>query len=107
MRLTRMPLAVGSYGALESRSQHRVDWIRTSEPPRPKRGALTRLSYAPSSLEGPHSMAVGAPWIAPFDLGQHQILTAEPHEVADVSALLASRPDGRRSSPRGGRDARS
>jgi hypothetical protein len=33
-------------------------------------------------------MAVGAHRFTPFDLGQHEPLAAEAHEVADVSALL-------------------
>src|SRR5207237_411707 len=41
-------------------------------PPRPKRGALTRLSYVPSALKGTHCMAIRANELALRDLRQDQ-----------------------------------
>src|SRR5205814_1979921 len=47
--------------------------IRTGEPPRPKRGALTRLSYAPSPQVCTHRVAVGAHEVAFGDLIENSL----------------------------------
>src|SRR5215217_1411451 len=64
--------------------------IRTGEPPRPKRGALTRLSYTPlSPAHCTDRVAVCADEFALGDLLEHPFLAEPADQIADVVGLLA------------------
>src|SRR4051794_5052158 len=56
-------------------------------PPRPKRGALTRLSYAPLPLECTHCVAVRADEPALGDLLEHAAAVVLPAQVGNGGEL--------------------
>src|SRR5262249_56193636 len=64
--------------------------IRTGEPPGPKPGALTRLSYAPLPFERAYRMTIRAYELALLDFRSGLQSLSCLHEVADFVDLLAA-----------------
>ena len=65
--------------------------IRTGEPPRPKRGALTRLSYAPVSEKCTDCVTVRADQLALRDFLQQATTVVTPSQVADIPRFRDTR----------------